>query len=41
MPPAGFETAIPGNERSHTHAFDRVAAGIGYKYTDIAQLLEK
>jgi len=41
IPPAGFETSIPGNEWSHTHAFDRMAAGIGYKYTDTAQLLDK
>jgi hypothetical protein len=40
-PPAGFEPAIPGNERSHTRTFERVAAGIGYKYTDTAQLLDK
>jgi hypothetical protein len=25
MPPAGFEPAIPTNERLHTHAFDRAA----------------
>jgi hypothetical protein len=29
MPPAGFEPTIPANERSQTHALDRVAIGIG------------
>jgi hypothetical protein len=29
MPSAGFEPAIPANERLQTHAFDRAATGIG------------
>ena len=29
VPPAGFEPAIPASERSHTHALDRAATGIG------------
>jgi len=29
MPPARFETAIPRSERSHAHALDRAATGIG------------
>jgi hypothetical protein len=36
--PAEFETAIPATARPQTHAFDRVATGIGYDYiipTDI------
>ena len=40
MPPAGFEPAIPADERLQTHALDRSATGIGMKvfynpkYTD-------
>jgi hypothetical protein len=29
MPPEGFEPAIPGWERSQTHALDRAATEIG------------
>ena len=29
MPPAGFEPAIPGNQRPQTQALDREANGIG------------
>jgi hypothetical protein len=29
MPPAGFETAIPGGDGRQTHALDRSATGIG------------
>jgi hypothetical protein len=29
MPPAGFEPAIPANERLRTHTLDRAATGIG------------
>jgi len=28
MPPAGFEPAVPANERPQTEALDRVATGI-------------
>jgi len=28
MPPAGFETTIPANERPQTHALDRAGIGI-------------
>jgi hypothetical protein len=28
MPPAGFEPAIPANERPQTHALDRAGTGI-------------
>ena len=31
MPPAGFEPAIPANERLQTHVLDRAATGIGSK----------
>jgi hypothetical protein len=34
MKPAGFETAIPANERSQTHALDRAATGIGHYVTE-------
>jgi hypothetical protein len=30
MPPAGFETAIPANERPQIHALECVATGIGF-----------
>jgi hypothetical protein len=30
MPPAGFEPAIPANERPQTHALDSTAIGIGH-----------
>jgi hypothetical protein len=30
MPPAGFESAIPENERLQKCALDRVATGIGF-----------
>ena len=29
MPPAGFEPAIPADERQQTHALDRTATGVG------------
>jgi hypothetical protein len=29
MPPAGFEPAIPVDDRPQTHALDRLATGIG------------
>ena len=29
MPPAGFKTAIPGNQRPQIHALNRAAMGIG------------
>jgi len=29
MPPAGFEPAIPANERPHIHGLDRAATGVG------------
>jgi hypothetical protein len=29
MPPAGFEPAIPANERTQIHALDRVVTQIG------------
>jgi hypothetical protein len=29
MLPAGFEPAIPANERPQTHALDRAVTGIG------------
>ena len=29
MPPAGFEPAIPKNERPQVHALDSAATGIG------------
>ena len=29
MPPAGFEPAIPANERSQIHALDCAVTGIG------------
>jgi hypothetical protein len=29
MPPAGFETAIPGSKRQETLALDSAATGIG------------
>jgi len=30
MPPGGFESAIPGNERPQNHALDSAATGIGF-----------
>jgi len=30
MPPAGFELAIPANERQQTHALEHAATGIGF-----------
>jgi hypothetical protein len=40
MPPAGFETTIPGSERPQTHAVNRAAIGIGilYVYTYICAM---
>jgi hypothetical protein len=35
MPPAGFEHAIPTNQRSQTHALDRAATGIGKRVTQV------
>ena len=32
MPPVGFETTIPANERPQTYALDRAATGIGYSF---------
>ena len=35
MPLAGFEPAIPANERPHTYAFDRAATGTGSKHVQL------
>ena len=32
MPPAGFEPAIRACQRSHTHALDLAAAGVGFNW---------
>jgi len=35
MPPAGIKTAIPANERPHTHTLDRAATGINEAFDEI------
>jgi hypothetical protein len=37
MPPAVFEPAIPANQWPQTHAYERVATGIGLKFTHVTK----